>query len=80
MKYLLLFGLLFLSCEKDSGCYKCTITTTTSGTSYASGSQITTIEKCDMSEKDVKTFISASTSSAKSGNITVTSTANCIRK
>lgn len=89
MKKLIILIFVLFACQKDETfCFKCTtlITTTTSGTGYASDTDTTTstVEKCDLTEKEADSIEKGLTSTAtsKNGNITVTvkSTCTCIRK
>jgi hypothetical protein len=64
------------SCRK---CYDCRVTTTTTG--FESQTQMTRIEKCGMTNRDVKAFktgMEGTTSSTLNGKkVTVKTTVNC---
>jgi len=84
-KLLFLLAIVFLlSCQKES-CYTCTLTyrTSTSGGGYASnsnaGTTTTTVNKCNVTDKEIASFIKESSVSAtvNSGGISATTTSTC---
>jgi hypothetical protein len=76
MKKLLLLSTLLISFVSCKRCYQCTMTQTVSPTSSGMLPTSVTSEFCG-TKKEKDAYIKAGTSTARSGNITVTTKTSC---